>query len=309
MEVNSFLLESAELEFEKPERYSVSFLSPKADRKSTHISLIVGANGTSKSRILASLVEQFCDIKDQQTYNASQRKYPTSGTHGLLCTQLSTIGNGQSSHYAAQKNSKSKIKQSVASLALPSRILVLSNLVVDKFHFPKSAGDGRQFYHYLGVRQSTNMMTSGSMDRAVTEALLSIALDHERLASFQEWVALIFSGTRELALQFPRLKISAIEKYLALKDKKEFLSERMQRRNLSDQLRSLPIPSLEDTEEKVTALFHYLLSKLTVNTRINREGRNETQAILRLASITGNEKIKLSELPMFFAAVSGALKP
>ena len=62
MKSEAFLLESGKFDFGNGAANTVRFLGPEADYYSTHVSLIVGANGTSKSRLLSTVIEQLCEL-------------------------------------------------------------------------------------------------------------------------------------------------------------------------------------------------------------------------------------------------------
>jgi hypothetical protein len=304
MSFESFLLEKAELKFDNSGSSTVSFLGPGAEKNETHITLIAGANGTSKSRILASLVEQFCDLKQLQRINSkSSRRHSPSGMHGLLCTRMSTLRNGQLSEFQAGIHFDSE--EPFPHFTLPSRILVLSNLVMDKFHFPKGGQAENQFYHYLGVRQATNLTTTGSLDRSVTEAVLSIASDEERLGAFQAWIELVFSGSRELALQFHRLRKSEIEEFLKVDDKIKFIHKRIQRR--MDSGRSVKLDErIEKIAQDVIEIFNFLKEKASEYQAPDIRGKKQSDLLLQLSMLSDEDKARLAKLAPLFLSASRA---
>lgn len=304
METNSFLIEAIELEFENVGRRHVGLLGSEADKEKTHISLIVGANGTSKSRLLASLVEQFCEIQAHRIKEETSRRFPASGTHGLLCTRLYTLANGQPSQYDISQQDDSGV--SMGPLALPSKILVLSNLVMDKFHFPKEDTNGSQFYHYLGVRQATNLTTTGSLERSVSEAVLHMSADSDRLNSFQSWVGLLFGGSRELAFQFPRLKRSEITQLLGTTDKTSYVLERMRRRVGSSRANSITPDNANEIADQITQLFEFIADKVTDYQTPKKNGRHQIEPFLRLSSLKANDRRRLSQMAPNFSAAQRA---
>jgi len=304
MEANSFLVEAIELEFENAGHRHVALLGPAADKQRTHISLIVGANGTSKSRLLASLVEQLCEIQARRTKKETHRRFSASGTHGLLCTGLSILANGQPSQGVITQHDDPDVVMEPP--ALPSRILVLSNLVMDKFHFPKEDTNEVQFYHYLGVRQATNLTTTGSLERSVSEAVLRMAADPDRLDSFQSWVGLLFGGSRELAFQFPKLKRSEITQLLDTPDKTAYVLERMRRRlgSVRSNLENEDIAN--EIAHQVTQLFEFIADKVTEYQTTKKNGRQQTEPFLRLSTLRARDRIRLSQMAPNFSAAQRA---
>ena len=228
MKTSSFLLQALTLDFGDQAQIAVNFLGPHANLKSTHISIVAGANGTSKSRLLAVLIDKLCSIEASQDEEKYSRRYAYQNAFGLTCTGLSTLTNG------SQKLLQERKRDLVGDVGLPTRVLALSNLVMDKFHFPRDTHrdtqSGDPFYRYLGVRQATNLTTTGSVERSVGEAVLHMTSDTERLKAFQDWLHLVFGGGRELAFLFPRITKSEIEKFLSSKNKEEYILERMKRR-------------------------------------------------------------------------------
>jgi len=304
MKAKPFLVETIELEFENAGRCSVALLGPKANKLRTHISLIVGANGTSKSRLMASLVEQFCEIQSQRTMKGTSRRFSASGTHGLICTGLSTLANGKPSQYVINQPDDSDM--AMEQLALPSRILVLSNLVMDKFHFPKEDASEVQFYHYLGVRQATNLTTTGSLERSVSEAVLHMAADPDRLGSFQSWVELLFGGSRELAFQFPRLRRSEITQLLQTTDKNAYVMERIRRRVGSGRAGSIAPDNANEIALQITQLFEFIADKVTDYQTTKKNGRQQVEPFLRLSTLRPRDMTRLSQMVPNFSAAQRA---
>lgn len=283
MNKKSFLVQGAAFDFEGANgSTNVALIGPKAGQTATHISLIAGANGTSKSRILASLVERLCEIQSSQNAHQSTRRF-FGGGHGLVCTEVSTkIGGAE----ATESN------------PLPSRILVLSNLVMDKFHFPRADLTG-DFYHYLGVRQASNLTTTGSSERATTDAVIRLASDSERLNSFQSWVDLVFGGGRDLAFKFPRITERELIKFLQTEDKFGFVVERLERRRGTGRAGLKDTQSIAPLVEQIVDLFEFLAGKVQSHLASNRK----TELILSLSSLSNDERATFSRLlPNFMAA-------
>jgi hypothetical protein len=191
-------------------------------------------------------------------------------------------------------------------LALPSRILVLSNLVMDKFHFPKEDTNEAKFYHYLGVRQATNLTTTGSLERSVSEAILHMAADPDRLGSFQSWVELLFGGSRELAFQFPRLRRSEVTQLLEANDKNAYVLERMRRRVGSGRANSINQDSANEIALQITQLFEFIADKITDYQTTKKNVRPQTEPFLQLSTLRPVDKIRLSQMAPNFSAAQRA---
>lgn len=291
----AFQLESATFVMDGGLIQEIEFLGPSASEQKTHITLIAGANGTSKSRILASIVDRFCEVNDERSEEKVSKRYGSSGNHGLSCEQLRT----------RQRNSLND--NSSSGLVLPSKILVLSNLVMDRFRFVQNDPDEDAFYQYLGVRQATNLMTTGSMQRSVSEAVMTLYQDEEKRSLFQNWLELVFGGAREIALSFDRISRSQLEKYLSEPNPEQTLVERMARSRGS--ARSGDERFLEEAREAVPQLlqlFQYLIERTEGTGRVNEKGTNRSRLILRLDTLPKRALTELANLqPAFGAALRG----
>lgn len=304
MKTSSFLLQALTLDFGDQAQIAVNFLGPHANLKSTHISIVAGANGTSKSRLLAVLIDKLCSIEASQDEEKYSRRYAYQNAFGLTCTGLSTLTNG------SQKLLQERKRDLVGDVGLPTRVLALSNLVMDKFHFPRDTHrdtqSGDPFYRYLGVRQATNLTTTGSVERSVGEAVLHMTSDTERLKAFQDWLHLVFGGGRELAFLFPRITKSEIEKFLSSKNKEEYILERMKRRLGSARSASTNESLIMDAAEEISSLFNFLSQHLTEYSLPNNNGKSRPEAFLRLATLNSEDGKILNSLIKNFSTASKA---
>jgi ABC-type transport system involved in cytochrome c biogenesis ATPase subunit len=305
MKTSSFLLQALTLDFGDQAQIPVNFLGPHANLKSTHISIVAGANGTSKSRLLAVLIDKLCSIEaNQDEEKKYSRRYYYQSAFGLTCTGLSTLTNG------SEKLLQEGKSPPVGDVGLPTRVLALSNLVMDKFHFPRDTHrdteSGEPFYRYLGVRQATNLTTTGSVERSVGEAVLHMASDTERLKAFQDWLHLVFGGGRELAFLFPRITKSEIEKFLSREDKEEYILERMKRRLGSARSVSVNESFIVDAAEEISSLFNFLSRHLTEYSLPNNSGKSRPEVFLRLATLNSEDGKILNSLIKNFSTASRA---
>jgi AAA domain, putative AbiEii toxin, Type IV TA system len=300
MKTSSFLLQALTLDFGDQAPIPVKFLGPNANLKSTHISIVAGANGTSKSRLLAVLIDKLCSIEANQDEEKYSRRYSYQSAFGLTCTGLSALTNGSEKHL--QEGNRAL----VGDVGLPTRVLALSNLVMDKFHFPRDTQSGEPFYRYLGVRQATNLTTTGSVERSVGEAVLHMASDTKRLNAFQDWLHLVFGGGRELAFLFPRITKSEIENFLSREDKEEYILERMKRRLGSARSASTNQYWIVDAVEEITSLFNFLSRHLTEYSLPQNNGKSRPEAFLRLATLNTEDGKILNSLIKNFSTASRA---
>ncbi|WP_088285635.1 AAA family ATPase [Ideonella sp. A 288] len=295
-----FLLKRVELDFGAKSPIQVDLIGPNANLKSTHISLIAGANGTSKSRLLAAFIDRLCTIESGQALDKYSRRLAGQGALGLMCTGLETVVNG--SEGLIHKNESDL----VGDIGLPSRVLALSNLVMDKFHFPRDTQSEDPFYHYLGVRQATNLTTTGSVERSVGEAVLRMASDRERLNAFQDWLNLVFGGGRELAFLFPRITRSEIKKFLDNPSKEEYVLERMKRRLGSARVATVNEQLVLESTKEIRLLFEFLLTHLTEYVLPGGSSKSRPEAFIRISALSDGDRIEFTSLIKSFSTASRA---
>jgi predicted ATPase len=184
----------------------------------THITLLMGANGTSKSRILASCVNIFRRSEDlplpREQARVQRMFLSDAAKEDLECTVAHIIRDG-----VANSVGEGPIFD-VGKL--PSRVLAIANLVRDRFVWIDSES-AESFYFYLGVRQASNMTSTGAMDRLISDSLLNILCDETKYTSFTEWVEKIFPQC-QLSLHFPRYFPDQISTFLS--DPKKWLKKR-----------------------------------------------------------------------------------
>lgn len=307
MSKDIFQVNKAGFEFDSSTSTVIEFLSPEANRRQTHLTLILGANGTSKSRVLASLVERICQIRSEWHDDLTPRRGGDANQHGLRCTKVVTTLNGEVSENQPEHQPNGRN----APLALPSRILVLSNLVMDKFHFPKDNLDDQPFYNYLGVRQSTNLTTTGAAERSVAEAVLSMASDNERLQAFRAWTDLVFDNGRELAFAFFRLRKTEISRVLNASDRRSAVMDRINRRGGSLRAPRFPPEAIEAIAEQTVALFEFLNSVIEVYEVPHVSPvSNSKVPVLRISTLSAQNRKHLTKLiPNFSAASKAGFSP
>ncbi|WP_064683287.1 AAA family ATPase [Rhizobium bangladeshense] len=208
-------------------------VSEHADLATTHISILAGQNGSGKSRILASIANLLGVV-----YNASEfRKLPDYDNRGF-CRGLD-VHNGETT----ARVGLGRLYRDDAIERLPTRVLAISNLVSDRFHFQK-AQSRDDFYYYLGARQSSNLMTTGAVERGVAEALLNMGSDPIRLAAFRRWLSLVVrDAAAGIWIMFPKISPGELTGLLKL-DEVEWL-DRVRKRL------GRPSSRIEPTEENV----------------------------------------------------------
>lgn len=230
------------------------------DPKATHITLLMGGNGTSKSRLLAACIDHFLGVYEGPS--AKKKPAPT-----FFCSALRSVGPGGAGR--------------------PSKILALSNLVRDRFPYFRNE-EADDFYSYLGVRQGTNLTTTGALDQSVGEAVISAMGDSSKLMRLRRWLHIFFPGA-EIGIAFPRISRAQMKSYATAEDG----LQRLERR-LAGPGRSPFSPSLFDEApgelsvlaERARSLFRLILDHRNAETVSDASGRE-----VALVSLDGSRPL------------------
>ena len=159
-------LKSLEIKNQKSEIiYNVQFLVPNKEYGQGPLtSIIIGANGTGKSFLLAQITDLFahCDNKKHKwRYNY----YHAEIVDGEKVYRI----------VVDKQNPKNNINNLPKSL----KILAVSYVLNDKFLFQKR--DSKLRYQYLGVRQSSNAAFTTDLERQIIEILLDFERELEKV--------------------------------------------------------------------------------------------------------------------------------
>lgn len=140
--------------------------------------------------------------------------------------------------------------------SLPNRVLAIANLVNDRFTFHDSAKNLDQFYFYLGVRQSSNLTTTGAMDQLMVDALWHIVGHPDRFWSLEAWLAELFPDCT-LELCFDRYSIKRLKQFCEnpVAWIKGVTGNAKRRESLENKLRDADelVPQLQDFLEMIEA--------------------------------------------------------
>lgn len=202
--MKNFRLNSAYFDFGGDAEDEIKFVATPTDsqKHQTHFTLLMGANGSYKSRALAGCVDLLCYQQSIQSETKPER--PSE-----CCLRATIESGGTTGEIAVEKF------VGVVSDLLPSRVLALSNLVRDRFTFGKrdEEDNADRFYYYLGVRQATNLTTTGAMDRIVADAFLEVLPERESRSLLFRWIGKLFPKY-ELAFGFANLRLKTFDRFL-----------------------------------------------------------------------------------------------
>jgi ABC-type Mn2+/Zn2+ transport system ATPase subunit len=183
----SFLLNQVSFGLGNLQPSTLVLVADAEPKSGTHITLLMGANGTSKSRIMSGIINLLRKLEMglEKFVDHPSSKISFWQEHDLECLSMVSTSSGQ----LFEKKTGSL---TVEPESLPSRILALANLVRDRFSFEDRQPESSTFYYYLGVRQASNMTTTGGLDRLVTDSILELVAAPDRFREFELWAQQLF---------------------------------------------------------------------------------------------------------------------
>ncbi|TAY99674.1 AAA family ATPase [Rhizobium leguminosarum] len=290
-----FLLEAATIKIDDAEQV-IDFVGESVDLDKTHVTIIAGANGTNKSRILASIVDEMCQARE----SASGIDLRKRDAARLRTTSMRTIIDGR----------LPSLQGTIASGRrdwLPTRVLALSNLVMDKFRFVEKPNSVDTFYRYLGVRQASNLTTTGSLEKSVGGAILSVIAHPEKLGLVKDWMALILPDAVELMLSFPNLTRARLNRYLDATLIRERIAKGAEGRESPEDL------DIDSASETILRFLRFLRDHETQEVKPARQGNLRQQVFLPIERLSQASRSDLNSLAsalplMSLAGLSGTPK-
>ncbi|PEW14340.1 hypothetical protein CN435_22080 [Priestia megaterium] len=153
-------------------------------------SLVIGPNGTGKTRLLSEISETLRFINGLKTSdNKTKRNILEDG----LCLSYKVGKKLYKIEYqGALKITENGDKSSIQEINLPKRILAISFMVNDKFVFNDSR-DSNDIYYYLGTRQTSNATFVNSITKKIVDILIEKTSDAaflEKLESVMDFLNL-----------------------------------------------------------------------------------------------------------------------
>lgn len=158
--------------------------------KGTAVSVVIGPNGAGKSRVLSQVVDELSFVYERLSPVGSSKRQPLPSEHAtleyILDDQRCRIVRRGKDFEASINGELASVEQ----MPFPSRAMAISYLPTDKFRY--SSSEPSDFYQYLGLRQATNLTTTGSLETKVIESLLSgLAEDNEFAGRLESWLSLL----------------------------------------------------------------------------------------------------------------------
>ncbi len=175
-------------------------------------SVIVGGNATGKTRFIVSMIEAFRLLSDLKYSHkkVSLRKRNTT----IEPIEISYYADGELVNCLIDENNNAHITIDdedipAIDIPLPSCLLAISSTVNDKFPF--SDVDEDAFYHYCGVRETSNASWTATLTRRTIENLLNIPLKQH-----QDSIKELFNYLGISTTIFVEFRISKIKQFQEL---------------------------------------------------------------------------------------------
>ena len=154
------------------------------------VTIVIGPNGSGKSTVVASLSDELEVMAELlgRTGEDSRRRRPAMTTHATI--EYRSDGQRVKLTREGAKLSVEVDGQCVNydTVPFPSNVLAVAHLPADKFRFSRYQR-GHHFYRYLGLRQATNLSTTGSLETAVIASLLASLSSLEHQTALRGWLS------------------------------------------------------------------------------------------------------------------------
>ena len=189
--MDDFHLLSFETVDEFKNKIHIDFIDINKNYKGLLTTLMIGANGTRKSSILALITDVFRELDDLKR---RQKKYNFKNVFQLsyrLGEREFFINNTEERIYFYKNQKKIEIEQ----LELPQRVIAVSFMVNDKFTFRADnekftinsidQSNDEELYRYLGVRQASNITFVNTIVRKIVNLVIYNSTDSNFLKKLQ----------------------------------------------------------------------------------------------------------------------------
>ncbi|QWP75918.1 AAA family ATPase [Lysobacter sp. K5869] len=158
--------------------------------KGTAVSVVIGPNGSGKSRVLSRVVDELSFVHERRSSTESKKRQPLPSERAAL----EYIFDGQRCRIERRgRDFEATVDGEfvgIEQMPFPARAMAISHLPTDKFRYAQS--EPSDFYQYLGLRQATNLTTTGAVETKVLESLLSgMAEDDGFDSRLGAWLSLL----------------------------------------------------------------------------------------------------------------------
>lgn len=166
-------------------------------RGSAAFSVLIGPNGSGKSRALAAALDEMILLERLrgEWYEGRIRRVTSSNDEDVATIVYRLEGK----IYEVKRVGKSvrcwvdSETCTLNELKLPKKALAFAHLPVDRFIFSRNERDG--FYSYFGLRQATNLTTTGALELKIILSLFKGYSRRDYPRKIEEWLKLLGLST------------------------------------------------------------------------------------------------------------------
>ncbi|WP_283188861.1 AAA family ATPase [Pseudomonas sp. PMCC200344] len=155
------------------EKVNIPLFDENIKGGSTNVTVLIGPNGSGKSRYISRIVDEVCYLHTLRT-DGDKAAFRSRGLadqailkyrfDGKMCV----IERNILDETRCSINGKST---TLKDIPFPSQVATVSHLPNDKFRFTTESENS--FYKYLGLRQSSNLTTTGALEKKVIQSLIT----------------------------------------------------------------------------------------------------------------------------------------
>ncbi|MGM0881393.1 MAG: AAA family ATPase [Bacillota bacterium] len=158
---------------------SVDFINSNKEFDDNLLStLIIGPNGTGKSRLLSTICEVFRSLEriNNEISNSNNDSFKADFYMSYYYNEK---------YYEVEKRDNNHIFKcnnrviDLVDLKLPRKVLAVSFMVNDKFLYNKNEFDDNKMYEYLGVRHTSNATFVNTVVRRIIDNLIELSVNDE----------------------------------------------------------------------------------------------------------------------------------
>jgi len=282
-------------------------------------SVLIGPNGSNKSRVLAALVEELVNIDGlrreltNQPSPDDEKARPFKVQDHSLFVDRSSFERSPNKSLREKREPQARVeywlagscwsverldrdltvwkdgkKIGIHSLQFPDRAIAVAHLPTDRFKFTRGQSD--DFYVYLGLRQASNMTTTGALETKVLLGFMDAIRRTRALGIFRNWFKdLGLDNALKVELGLYRRELFDAESFREFHDQALSYLERSGGpfREMNDQRRNLISSQLEEIWPFIQALREFSVLK--------RRGR------LRSGPVSYSIDFDLERFPTFFS--------
>jgi predicted ATPase len=263
--------------------FDVNFIdSNKYGRNQLLSTVIIGANGTGKSYLLAILSDIFRALENKIKNKDMNLRYSDYFISYYFNQDFYVIKIINKRNVKIEKNDHFI---EISDLRLPQKILAVSYMVNDKFTYKAPDSDETDIYEYLGIRRTSNAAWTNSIARRISDAFIELSSKRESYYKIKELLAFL-NFRPNITLTFEPSRKTLFTRNMTLKQ----LKARIRKLQGSEEYRSHAVKKYTDEDLNSLLAFINVVSKKRNIQLIN----DKKSLIYSINFVQDNDMINLS---------------